>query len=242
MIHPRLKLVHAWALAAVAAFFTLTCALPAQETPKASTSAAPAQGTPAGKRFEADIVAFEKADATNPPPKNGILFIGSSSIRFWKTLAQDFPNKPVFNRGFGGSDLIDSVNYADRIIIPYHPRMIVLYAGTNDIARGKSPQQVFGDFKLFVSTVRAKLPEVRLAYIANATNPARWSMVEQVRETNKLIADYIKTVPNCVFIDVFPQMLGPDGQPKPDIYSKDRLHMNEKGYALWTGIVAPYLE
>ena len=193
-------------------------------------------------RYEAAIAAFEKNDKTNPPPKNGILFIGSSSIRMWKTLANDFPDKPVYNRGFGGSFLIDSVYFADRIIIPYHPRMIVLYAGTNDIAAGKKPQQVLEDFKLFVSTVRAKLPETRLAYISNATNPARWSQVEQVKETNQLIADYMKTVSNSVFIDVFPQMLLPDGQPNPEIYSADRLHMNEKGYALWTGIVAPYLQ
>ena len=157
-------------------------------------------------------------------------------------MANDVPDKPVYNRGFGGSFLIDSVYFADRIIIPYHPRMIVLYAGTNDIAAGKKPQQVLEDFKLFVSTVRAKLPETRLAYISNATNPARWSQVEQVKETNQLIADYMKTVSNSVFIDVFPQMLLPDGQPNPEIYSADRLHMNEKGYALWTGIVAPYLQ
>ena len=224
------KTARTWALAAATACVVFIGALQAQET------------TPPANRYDAAIATFEKNDKTNPPPQNGILFIGSSSIRMWKTLANDFLDKPVYNRGFGGSFLIESVRYAERIIFPYHPRMIVLYAGTNDIAAGKTPQQVFADFKLFVSTVRAKLPQTRLAYISNATNPLRWSQVEQIKETNQLIADYIKTVPNSVFIDVFPQMLGPDGQPKPDIYSADNLHMNEKGYALWTGIVAPYLE
>ena len=108
--------------------------------------------------FEAEIKAFEAGDKTNPPPKEAILFIGSSSIRLWKTMAQDFPRHKVINRGFGGSQIIDSVNYAERIVIPYHPKQIVLYAGGNDINAGKSPEQVFGDFKSFVQKVQAAVP------------------------------------------------------------------------------------
>src|SRR3954462_2033114 len=109
--------------------------------------------------FEKEIEAFEAADKTNPPPKNAILFIGSSSIRMWKDLAKDFPEFQVINRGFGGSEISDSVHYADRIVLPYHPRQIIMYAGGNDIHGGKSPEQVFSDFKAFVGAVRKALPE-----------------------------------------------------------------------------------
>ena len=139
-------------------------------------------------RFENEISAFETADKTNPPPKRAILFIGSSSIRLWKTLPQDFPGHKVINRGFGGSEIADSVYFADRIVFPYEPRMIVLYAGGNDINGGKSPEVVSADFKAFVEKVRAKLPDTRIAYISIAPNPARWSQVERVKAANKLIS------------------------------------------------------
>ena len=191
--------------------------------------------------FAADIAAFEASDKTNPAPTGTILFIGSSSIRLWKTLAQDFPDHKVINRGFGGSKVIDSVNYAERIVLPYKPRLIVLYAGGNDINGGKSPEQVFADYKTFVAKVHAALPQTRIAYISIAPNPARWAQVERVKTANQLIETHTKTDPRLAFINTFPKMLGDDGQPKPDIYVKDRLHMNEKGYSIWKEIVAPYL-
>ena len=191
--------------------------------------------------FEAEINAFEAGDKTNPPPKEAILFIGSSSIRLWKTLAQDFPRHKVINRGFGGSQIIDSVNYAERIVIPYHPKQVLLYAGGNDINAGKSPEQVFGDFKSFVQKVQAALPGMPIAYISSGPNPARWAQVEKVKKLNQLVADYVRENPSLTFINVFPNMLGEDGIPRPEIYAPDRLHMNEKGYELWTGIIRPYL-
>ena len=192
--------------------------------------------------FENEILAFEASDRTNPPPKEAILFIGSSSIRLWKTLARDFPKHKVINRGFGGSQISDSVNFADRIVFPYRPRQIVLYAGANDINGGKSPDRVFADYKAFVAKVHSALPTTRITYISIAPNPARWAQVERVRAANRLIADHIKTDSRLGFVDVFAEMLGPDGQPKPDIYVADRLHMNTKGYELWTGIVGRHLD
>ena len=113
--------------------------------------------------WEGDIRAFEAADKKSPPPQGGILFIGSSGIRMWKTLAQDFPEHQVLNRGFGGSQIADSVYYANRIVFPYKPRLIVLRAGGNDIAAGKTPEQCAADFRVFVEKVRAKLPETRIS-------------------------------------------------------------------------------
>jgi lysophospholipase L1-like esterase len=200
---------------------------------------APAWADPA--KWEKDIAAFEKADAASAPPKGAVLFIGSSSIRLWKTLAQDFPDSAVINRGFGGSEIADSVAFADRIIIPYAPRMIVLYAGGNDINAGKSPDRVVADFGAFVTTVRSKLPDVEIAYISVAGNPARWSQIEKVREVNRRISEIVKAETKLKYINVHDAMLGSDGMPKPDIFVADRLHMNEKGYAIWREVVGPFL-
>ncbi len=192
--------------------------------------------------FEKEILAFEASDKTNPPPKHAALFIGSSSIRLWKTLAQDLPEYRVINRGFGGSQVADSIHFAERIVLPYEPEVIVLYAGGNDINAKKSPEKVFSDFKTFVDQVRVKLPATKIAYIAIAGNPARWAQVDKVREANRLIREYTATQPGLSFIDVFPHMMGADGTPQPDIFVADKLHMNEKGYAIWKRVVGEHLK
>ena len=192
-------------------------------------------------QWEREIGAFESKDRTNPPPKDCIVFVGSSSVRLWKSLAADFPGFPVVNRGFGGSQLADSVNMAERIIIPYHPCQVVIYAGGNDINAGKSPDIVYGDFVALARKLRAAMPHVDIAYIASAPNPARWAQVEKVKRLNTLVAAYCRHH-DIEFINVFPLMLGPDGLPKPDIYVSDRLHMNAKGYEIWKEAVGPYLK
>ena len=203
----------------------------------------PPQATPLADSlpFAKEINAYTALDTTNSPARSGILFIGSSSIRLWKTLEQDFPARPVFNRGFGGSQIIDSVNYADRIVFPYKPRHIVLYAGGNDINAKKSPAQVFADFQAFVAKVHARLPRTRISYISIAPNPARWAQVENVREANRLIENFTRRDARLNFINVFPHMLGAEGQPLPDIFVADRLHMNAKGYEIWRRVVGPHL-
>ncbi len=192
--------------------------------------------------FEKEILAFEASNKTNPPPRNAVLFIGSSSIRLWKNLAQDLPDYRVINRGFGGSHISDSIHFAERIVLPYRPRAIVLYAGGNDLNAGKSPETVLTDFKTFATKVREKLPQTKLVYISIAPNPARWAQIDRVREANRLIRDYILQHPHLSYIDVHPHMLGSDGEPKPDIYVADRLHMNAKGYAIWKEVVGGHLK
>lgn len=191
-------------------------------------------------RWQKDIATFQTRDVTNRPPVDCIVFVGSSSIRLWKTLAQDFPGLPVVNRGFGGSQLADSVNYAEEIITPYHPRQVVIYAGGNDINAGKAPELVFGDFVALVKKIHALAPRAKIAYISSAPNPARWAQVEKVRQLNSLVKAYCRRH-GRTFIDVFPLMLGADGLPKPDIYVADRLHMNANGYAIWRQAVGPHL-
>lgn len=220
----------------------LLAVLPTAPRAIEAAQAARATATPNALPFEKEILAFEASDRTNPPPQGAVLFLGSSSIRLWKTLAQDFPRHRVINRGFGGSQIVDSIRYAPRIVLPCRPRLIVLYAGGNDINAGKTPEQVFADYREFVRTIHAALPATAIAYISVAPNPARWAQVERVRAANGLIEAHVRTDPRLRFIDVFPKMLGADGQPRPEIFSNDRLHMNAGGYELWKEIVAPFLE
>jgi lysophospholipase L1-like esterase len=232
--HPPFLSLRSLALASLTCLLAAGCAQPVPQAPRELVAT--------NRPFAAEINAFADADHFSPPPKDAILFVGSSSIRLWKTLAEDFPQHQVINRGFGGSQIIDSVNYADRIIIPYRPKHIVLYAGGNDINAGKSAEQVLADFQAFVRKVRKAMPGVKISYISIAPNPARWSQVGRVRQANKLISNYARYDGRISFIDVFPHMLGRNGQPRPDIYAADRLHMNEKGYELWKKIVGDHLD
>lgn len=193
-------------------------------------------------KWQKDMEAFAKLDAAQPPVKGGIVFVGSSSIRRWDTLAADFPDHRVVNRGFGGSELFDTVNYFDRAVLPHQPRLIVLYAGGNDLNAGKTPERIEADFRALVALVKKKLPATRLAYISSAGNPARWKQVESVRDLNRRIEALAKADPQLTYINVFDPMLGADGLPQPDIFVEDRLHMNAKGYALWQRVIAPHLK
>lgn len=201
-----------------------------------------AQPQPNTLRYEKEIKAFEKADQANPPSKNAILFIGSSSIRRWKSLAKDFPGRCVINRGFGGSQISDLIYYSDRIVIPYQPRLIVFYAGVNDVHDGKKPEQVLEDFKAFVAKIHQALPQARIDFISIGPSPARWKDVDAVRAANKLIADYIQTDKSLAFIDVFPSMLGPDSLPNREFYVSDKLHPDARGYEVWAKLITPYLD
>ena len=183
-----------------------------------------------GQRWEKEIQAFEAADQKNPPPHDAILFIGSSSIRLWKTLARDFPKHEIINRGFGGSQIADATLYADRIVIPYKPRLIVLGAGGNDLHAGKSPEQVAEDFKAFVEKVRDALPDGRIAFFAISPSPVRAADMEKQRRANQLIKDYIAYGKNLDYINIFDAFLGSDGQPREDLFVADRLHPNAAGY------------
>lgn len=193
--------------------------------------------------FENEIRAFEKADSITPPPRNPILFTGSSSIRFWSSLATDFPGKPVLNRGFGGSELKDVRQYADRIIIPYHPKQIVLYAGENDIATGKQTgQQTFDRFVSLFEYVRQKLPRVPFVFISIKPSPSRRQYFAENDTANRLIKDYLSKQKKARFVDIRPVMLQANGQPVPELFRQDSLHMLPAGYERWTTVVKPYLK
>lgn len=193
-------------------------------------------------RFENEIRAFEAADQKQMPPANATLFVGSSSIRIWTTVAADFPEFKTINRGFGGSEIADSTYYADRIIVPYHPSRIVFYAGDNDLAAGKSAEQVHAEFQAFVHKVRSELPDAPIYFLAIKPSILRWKLVDKIKEANRLIAQDIAADPSLHYVDVFTPMLGPDGKPRKELFKPDGLHMVRAGYELWISILKPILD
>ena len=198
------------------------------------SAAGPIASQSAFTRWEKEIVAYEQMDGANPPPKGALLFIGSSTIRLWKTLAQDFPEHRVINRGFGGSEIADATHFAERIIFPYEPRMIFLRAGGNDIHAGKSPAQVFADYKQFVAKISARLPAAEIVFISLSPSIARWNEADQNKELNKMIKEYTKQSPRLKYIETYDIVLGPDGKPRPELFIEDKLHFNAAGYKLLT--------
>jgi lysophospholipase L1-like esterase len=183
-------------------------------------------------QWEKEIAAFEKSDLTNPPPRNAVEFLGSSTIRRWTTLAQDFPGQPVYNRGFGGSEIEDSTHFAPRVIFPYAPRMIIFRAGGNDLWAGKTPEQVFADFQEFTAVVHAKLPETEIVFISWNPTPSRWKQHEQEKTLNRLVENFARQTPHLKYIETYDLPLGADGQLRPELFVADQLHFNVDGYKL----------
>ncbi|QMW00871.1 GDSL-type esterase/lipase family protein [Spirosoma foliorum] len=193
--------------------------------------------------FEDEIRAFEKTDQTTPPPHNPIVFTGSSSIRLWDNLADYFPKKTILQRGFGGSQLNEVLLYADRIIIPYQPKQVVLYAGENDIATGKlTGQQTFERFVALFVHVRQKLPNVLFTFISIKPSPSRRKFFAENDIANQLIKDYLAKRKNTQFVDIRPVMLTKAGQPVPELFKPDSLHMLPEGYKRWAKVLGPYLK
>ena len=193
----------------------------------------------ADDRWEGDISAFEAADREEAPAPGGVVFVGSSSIRMWDTLAEDFEGLDVVNRGFGGSEMSDALRYVDRIVLPYRPRMVVVYAGDNDLWAGESPEGVASEFRQLVDRIHDELPETRVAFIAVKPSLARWSIADRMERTNALVREYAAGQPLVEYIDVYTPMLGTDGTPRPDLFLEDGLHLNARGYDLWESVVEP---
>ena len=191
-------------------------------------------------KWETAIAAFEANDERSPQPENAILFVGSSSIRMWD-LPKSFPGEKTINRGFGGSEIADSTHFAARLVFPYKPRQIILYAGDNDIANGKTAKEVAKDFEAFVATVREVMPKVPIAYIAIKPSIARWNLWPTIQAANSAIESRCGSDPSLTFIDIAPVMLGEDGKPLADLFLKDGLHLNARGYALWNDEVRKVL-
>jgi lysophospholipase L1-like esterase len=192
------------------------------------------------ERFESEIAEFEKWDRQNAVPRDGILFVGSSSIRFWQT-AEAFPGLPVINRGFGGSRVPDVNYFADPIVFKYKPRTVVFYAGDNDLAGGANREQVFDDIETFRKRLRERLPNTGLIILPIKPSPSRVKFWPDAQKINSRLKAIAEKVDNVTYVDTATPLLDADGQPRKELFRNDQLHLNEKGYAIWNKILGPVL-
>ncbi|MES2414740.1 MAG: SGNH/GDSL hydrolase family protein [Pseudomonadota bacterium] len=195
------------------------------------------------QRWQSALSAFSKADRERQPVSDAVLFVGSSTIRLWSNLSDDFRQVPVIiNRGFGGSTMADCNSLVRELVTQYKPRQVLVYAGDNDLAEGRSPEEVLKSFSDFVRSVRSELPVTRIAYISIKPSPLRASLMPAARKTNALISAFIRTQPEFIsYIDVFNPMLNEQGQPRAELFLGDRLHMNAAGYQLWQSVIVSHL-
>jgi lysophospholipase L1-like esterase len=225
-------------LAALAAGPAL-CA--AQDKPATQKTEAPASApAAAADKWESAMAAFEAADKESPPPKDAVLFVGSSSIRLWD-LKKSFPEVTTINRGFGGSQMADVVRHAHRIVTPYNAKAIVLYEGDNDLNAKKTPEAVAADFAAFLKIVRAQQPTTPILVIGCKPSPSRWKLIDQQRELNRLLVAMCEKDGHATLVDLEKPMIGADGEPRKELFRDDMLHLNDAGYAVWASLVEPLL-
>ncbi len=193
--------------------------------------------------YTKDIDQFAKQDSLNPPPKNLILFIGSSSFTYWKTMQQDLPEYTLLNRAFGGSTLYDLLYFAPQIILKYQPRQVVIYCGENDLgtSSANTSDTVVNRFKRLFHIIRSNHPKAKISYVSMKPSPSREHLMPAFDKANNEIRKFLKKKKNTSYIDTYKHMLLPDGKPMPDIFVDDRLHMNRKGYEIWIKIIKPHL-
>lgn len=187
------------------------------------------------------IAKFEAADKKDPPPKNAILFAGSSSIRLWD-LEEAWPDRVTINRGFGGSTTADLVHFFERIVAPYQPKAILVYEGDNDVSKGLSADEVFADFQKLFAKIDEQLPGVPLIFIAIKPSIKRWDMWPVMNDANRQIAKFCESREDLFFADIGKPMLETEnGEPNPAFFKDDGLHVNEAGYAAWKAVIDPIL-
>ncbi len=207
-------------------------ALNAQDKPQAKDPAT---------RWEKTIQTFEDWDRKNTFPANPILFVGSSSIRMWPTR-ECFEDWAVINRGFGGSQVSDVNYYIKRIVLRYEPKVIVLYAGDNDIAAGENAGQVFDDYRQFTKRVHQKLPNTRIIFVGIKPSGSRWSLWPEMNKANTMIEEFSEKDRRLFYFDSATPLLDSEGRPNLDLFLKDRLHLNAKGYEIWTKHLRPIIK
>jgi lysophospholipase L1-like esterase len=195
------------------------------------------------EKWDPAVAKFEAQDRVAPPPQRGVVFIGASSIVRWH-LDEYFPElgTDAINRGFGGSQSVDAVRYVDRIVVPYRPRIVVYYAGDNDIEAQVPASEIAHQFALFEQKVHAALPDTQVIAISIKPSIRRWKWIDTIRTANAMVKAYSLRTPNTRFVDIEQQMLGPDGKPNPELLVPDGLHMTAAGYRIWTDALKPLLQ
>jgi hypothetical protein len=196
---------------------------------------------PVESRFEKQVRLYEEADRANPPPKGAILLAGDSQFFRWKTLSEDLPGYTIINRGIDSFQLTDLIQYADRLILPHQPRLIVLHVGGNDVHNKKSPERVLADFKALVAKIRAALPAVPIVFSSITPGPGRWDEAAERKAANRVVQEYVATQPGLKFINLWDAMLTPAGQPREELWVEDRVHPNHAGYLIRVELTRPLL-
>jgi len=191
--------------------------------------------------WERVIQRFEEKDAEAMPEPGGVLFVGSSSIVFWKT-DEAFPDAGVINRGFGGSTVPDVLHFFDRIVTKYAPSKIVFYSGDNDVAKGHDAERVIADYKTFLDRVAEALPDAEVRILAIKPSLMRWDMWPTMKAINDAVAKMAEERENVEFVDVAEVMLTDEGKPDPDVFVGDGLHLNAEGYVRWNALVREFVE
>ena len=221
-----MRLFRSWLPAALAAVLTLN---------------SQAQTTNTTHRFESNVRAYEAADKTNAPPAGAILLAGDSQFYRWKTYADDLAAYTVVDRGIDSFETSDLIYFADRLVLPYKPRVIVVNVGGNDVHNHKSAEQVLADFKTFVAKVRAVMPNVPIIFCGITPCPERWAEADKRKEANQVVKDYVATQPGLKFVDQWDAMLTQDGKPREDLWVTDRIHSNHDGYLIRAKLLTPLL-
>ena len=193
------------------------------------------------KKWGKTIGQFEEWDRKNSWPGDAVLFVGSSSIRMWRTRER-FGGLAVINRGFGGSQISDVNYFVDRIVLKYRPRVIVFYAGDNDVAGGKSAKRVLEDYRKFVKIVHGELAKTAIIYIGIKASGSRWGLWPVMAEANAMIRDLCGKDRRLLYFDSAAPLLDTEGRPDSKLFLDDKLHLNSKGYKIWTGLLRPIIE
>ena len=184
--------------------------------------------------FRDEINEYKRLDKKNFPEKGKILFTGSSSIRFWDSLEEDMKPLEVLNRGFGGAQISHVIYHFEEIIKPYNPKAIVFFCGTNDLTALKTPEETVHDFKKYYSLIRNQFGNIKVYMIGIKPSVERFYLDKEEKIFNNSIKLLASQDAYLEYIDVWDSMLNEDGSRMPELYIEDGLHMNKKGYEVWT--------
>jgi lysophospholipase L1-like esterase len=196
-------------------------------------------------RYAADIAKFVEQDKATPPPKNGLLIAGSSSARYWITAAEDFKPYPVINRGFGGSKTTEVLATMDRIALPYHPRLVIYFAGTNDLAGGSKAEDVLENIRQYVERLRKENPKTGFVIMAGLKSPKRKPHWAEFDKFNDLLQKFCAAGKNLYYVDHNKVMNKPNGEAIAAYYREEgdsALHANAAGYAEIVKLVRPVVD
>lgn len=199
----------------------------------------PASATAYPLPFESDFSVFAKADREKPPPLGGVLFVGSSIFRQWTNVAEMMAPIPALNRAFGGSRTADQLTRFDQAVLPYSPKIIVYYCGSNDLKAGDAPKDIFERFRSFSQRVRIALPKTHLVFVSSTRSPDRVDKWEKVSRYNQLVREYCATTPRHTFIDINPALFDSEGKPWLELYQPDQLHLLQPAYVEFSKIIKP---